>query len=66
MTVSVWLDNGMTDEFTRFDDHFIKHSDGSLEVIRAGTAPSQSYPAGSWIDVSGDGARERRWIFRHR
>ena len=65
MTVSVWLGNGMTDEFTRFGDRFIKHSDGSLEVIRAGTAPRQSYPAGSWTDVSGDGPQERRRFFRH-
>lgn len=66
MTVSVRLGNGMTDEFTRSDDHFIKHSDGSLEVIRAGTAPPQSYPAGSWADVSGDGPRKRPRIFLHR
>ena len=65
MTVSVLIDNGVTDEFTGFDDHFIKHSDGSLEVVRAGTAPPQSYPAGSWIDVGGDGTRERRRFFRH-
>lgn len=59
MTVSVKRDNGMADAFGRSADHYIQHTDGSLEVIRGGTAPPQTYPPGGWIAVSGDGARER-------
>lgn len=65
MTVNVKRSNGMADAFTRSADHYIQHADGSLEVIRGGTAPPQTYPPGGWIAVSGDGAREgRHLLFR--
>lgn len=60
MTLQVIRDNGTTDAFARCADHYIEHTDGSLEVVRGGTAPPQTYPPGAWTAVSGDGVRERR------
>lgn len=64
MTVNVTRDDGATDAFARCDDHYIKHNDGSLEVVRGGTAPPQTYPPGGWTAVSGDGAGEGQHALR--
>ena len=60
MTVHVTRKDGVVQDFTRSADHYIKHADGSLEVIRGGTAPPARYPVGGWAAVDGDGDRETR------
>ncbi|MCX2933539.1 hypothetical protein ORI20_25015 [Mycobacterium sp. CVI_P3] len=64
MTVHVTRDDGAVDEFARDGDRYIKHSDGSLEIARAGTMQAKSYPAGDWLDVSGDEKRKKRMLLR--
>jgi hypothetical protein len=65
MTVHVTRDCGAIDEFARFADRYIKHTDGSLEIVRAGSVQTNSYGAGHWIDVTGDEKHTRRERFRH-
>ncbi|MCX8554036.1 hypothetical protein [Mycolicibacterium mucogenicum] len=69
MTVHVTRDGGAVDEFARFADRYIKHTDGSLEIVRSGSAQTNKYGAGSWVDVTGDEkqprhVRLRDWIAR--
>ncbi|MFN6546862.1 hypothetical protein [Mycolicibacterium nivoides] len=66
MTVQVTRNDGVTDEFGRFGDCYIKHTDGSLEVVRAETMPAATYPAGRWTEVVGDEKRRHRGLFHHR
>jgi hypothetical protein len=65
MTVWVTREDGVVEGFSRSADHFIEHYDGSLEVIRGGTAPPETYPVGRWTAVRGDGTQEARRGFRH-
>lgn len=62
MTVQVTRKDGVVQDFARFADRYIKHVDGSLEVIRGGTAPPARYPAGSWITVRGDHEKDTRGV----
>jgi|LakMenEpi03Aug12_release.lakeMendotaPanAssembly.Ray.scaffolds.fasta_scaffold896466_2 hypothetical protein len=64
MTVHVTRNDGVVQDFTRSADHYIKHVDGSLEVIRGGTAPPAKYPVGGWTAVDGDGEQESRGHLR--
>ncbi|OBF33829.1 hypothetical protein A5724_01460 [Mycobacterium sp. ACS1612] len=57
MTVKVTLAGGGTDQFMRFGDVYIKHHDGSLDVLRTGVRQPYSYAAGQWTDVEGDQKR---------
>ncbi|MGE0219481.1 hypothetical protein [Mycolicibacterium sp.] len=61
MTVTVTLPDGRTDQYMRFGDAFVKHQDGSLDVIRNGVRNPHSYAAGEWTDVQGD---EKKWSRR--
>jgi hypothetical protein len=36
MTVKVTLRNGGTDNYMRFGDAYVKHHDGTLDVVRTG------------------------------
>jgi hypothetical protein len=54
MTVQVTLPGGATDEYMRFGDSYIKHSDGTLDVLRVGAKTAHNYAAGEWTDVAGD------------
>lgn len=58
MTVRVTRNDGVVEDFSRSADHYIEHFDGSLEVIRGGTAPPESFPAGGWTAVCGDGKQQ--------
>jgi hypothetical protein len=58
VTVTVTLPDGATDKFMRFGDVYVKHHDGSLDVIRGGAKEPYSYASGQWTDVKGD---EKRW-----
>jgi hypothetical protein len=58
MTVTVTLPDGATDKFMRFGDAYVKHHDGSLDVVRGGAKQPHSYASGEWTDVKGD---EKRW-----
>ncbi|GAT08528.1 hypothetical protein H7I77_24505 [Mycolicibacterium novocastrense] len=58
MTVTVTLPNGTTDKYMRFGDAYIKHGDGTLDVVRGGAREPHRYAAGQWTDVEGD---ESRW-----
>ncbi|MGV0735748.1 hypothetical protein ABQF35_03675 [Mycobacterium syngnathidarum] len=66
MTVQVTRNDGLTDEFARFGDRYVKHADGSLEIIRAGTMQPATYPAGGWTGVAGDEKRKPRGLFHRR
>ncbi|GAA2432353.1 hypothetical protein [Mycolicibacterium llatzerense] len=65
MTVRVTCDGGAIDEFSRFADRYIKHDDGSLEIVRLGAPKTTSYDAGCWTEVTGDEHQTRRARFRH-
>jgi hypothetical protein len=54
MTVQVRLPDGATDEYMRFGDSYVKHSDGTLDVLRIGAKASYSYASDEWSDVEGD------------
>jgi hypothetical protein len=54
MTVHVTLPDGETDEYMRFGDAYVKHGDGTLDVLRVGAKASYSYASGEWSDVEGD------------
>ncbi|MGV0852633.1 hypothetical protein [Mycolicibacterium phlei] len=58
MTVTVTLPDGATDKYMRFGDAYVKHSDGSLDVVRGGAKNPYHYAPGEWKDVEGD---ESRW-----
>ncbi|MGV0606885.1 hypothetical protein [Mycolicibacterium sp. XJ1904] len=58
MTVTVTLPNGKADKYMRFGDAYIKHGDGTLDVVRGGATQSHRYAVGEWTDVEGD---ETRW-----
>ena len=36
MTVTVTLPDGGTDKYMRFGDAYVKHNDGTLDIIRGG------------------------------
>ena len=54
MTVTVTLRDGATDKYMRFGDVYVKHHDGTLDVIRSGAKRPYSYAPGVWSDVEGD------------
>lgn len=54
MTVTVTLRDGTTDEYMRFGDAYVKHDNGTLDVIRSGAKGLHSYVAGAWTDVQGN------------
>jgi hypothetical protein len=65
MTVQVTRKDGVVQDFARSADHYIQHLDGSLEIVRGGTAPPETYRVGGWTAVSGDGEQEHRGYLRH-
>jgi len=62
MTVTVTLLDGGTDKYMRFGDTYLKHSDGTLDVMRTG-AERHSYAPGEWTEVQGDEKRRKRSHF---
>lgn len=62
MTVTVTLQDGATAEYLRFGDAYVKHSDGTLDVVRTGVKRPYSYAPGAWTEVQGD---EKRWTRSH-
>lgn len=61
MTVIVTLPGGGTDKYMRFHDAYVKHNDGTLDVVRSGAKRPYSYAPGVWTDVEGD---EKNWKTR--
>jgi hypothetical protein len=57
MTVKVTLRTGGIDDYMRFGDAYVKHHDGTLDVIRTGAKRPFSYAFGEWTDVAGDQRR---------
>lgn len=57
MTVTVTLRDRATDSYLRYGDEYIKHDDGTLDVVRAGADRPYSYAPGLWTDVQGDEKR---------
>ncbi|WP_197383505.1 hypothetical protein [Mycolicibacterium mengxianglii] len=51
--------DGGTDEYARYGDAYVKHSDGTLDVVRTGSRVPHSYHQGEWIDVDGDERRPK-------
>jgi len=67
MTVTVTLPGGGTDPYMRFGDAYVRHNDGTLDVIRGGA--KRPYTSGEWTDVEGDQKKFNRrglWIDRRR
>jgi hypothetical protein len=64
MTVTVTLQHGDTDKYTRFGDTYIEYDDGSLDVIRGGEEEPHSYPPGAWSSVEGDRKQLKRSRFQ--
>ena len=62
MTVTVTLQDGVTAKYMRFGDTYVKHSDGTLDVVRTGVKQPYSYAPGEWTEVQGD---EKRWKRSH-
>ena len=63
MTVKVTLRSGDHDNYMRFGDAYIRHHDGTLDVVRTGAKRPFSYASGEWTDVEGDQKRftKRFW-----
>ncbi len=64
MTVTVTLSDGATDKYMRFGDAYVRHNDGTLDVIRTGAKRPFSYASGVWADVAGNqkhGKKGRFW-----
>lgn len=59
MTVTVTRSDGKTDRYMRFGDAYVKHNDGSLDVVRTGAKQPFSYESGDWTDVEGDQKRHK-------
>jgi len=62
MTVTVTLPDGATDKFMRFGDAYVKHHDGTLDVVRSGAKQPYSYASGEWTDVEGDQKKFNRRV----
>ena len=60
MTVSVTLADGGTDDYMRSGDAYVKHHDGTLDVVRTGAKNPHSYASGEWTDVEGDQKRFKK------
>ena len=58
MTVTVTLRDGGPDKYMRPGDAYVKHNDGTLDVIRSGSREPHSYASGDWTGVEGD---EKSW-----
>jgi hypothetical protein len=58
MTVTVTLPDGERVGYMRSGDAYVKHSDGTLDVVRIGEKGQHRYPPGRWVAVEGD---EKRW-----
>jgi hypothetical protein len=54
MTVIVTLCDGETDKYMRYGDTYVKHHDGTLDVLRKGAKRPHSYAPGVWTNVEGD------------
>jgi hypothetical protein len=60
MTVKVTVPDNGTDAYMRFGDAFIKHHDGTSDIIRNGAKQPFSYASGEWTDVEGDPERFKK------
>ncbi|MGA7135892.1 MAG: hypothetical protein WBZ15_26785 [Mycobacterium sp.] len=65
MTVIVTLQDGDTDQYMRYGDTYIKHYDGTLDVVRDGAKEPHSYEPGVWTNVQGDEKRLKRSRFQN-
>lgn len=54
ITVTVTLPDGGAEKYMRFGDAYVRHNDGTLDVIRGGAKAPYSYAPGEWTDVEGD------------
>ncbi|MCX2932847.1 hypothetical protein ORI20_21470 [Mycobacterium sp. CVI_P3] len=58
MTVTVRLPDGGSVQYMRFGDAYVKHNDGTLDVVRIGVKGQHRYVSGQWTEVEGD---EKGW-----
>ncbi len=63
MTVTVTLPDGSAANYMRFGDCYIKHNDGTLDIVRTGNKQHHSYASGEWADVDGDQKKFRKRPF---
>jgi hypothetical protein len=64
MTVTVTLRDGDTDKYMRFGDTYVKHDDGTLDVIRDGAKEPHSYAESAWTNVQGEQKLLKRGRFQ--
>jgi hypothetical protein len=62
MTVTVTLPDGGIEKYMRYADAYIKHSDGTLDVVRVGAKAPHTYASGEWSGVEG---AAKQWRLRH-
>jgi hypothetical protein len=60
----VTLRDGDTDKYMQFGDAYVKHDDGTLDVIRDGAKELHSYAEGAWTNVQGDEKQLQRSRFQ--
>jgi hypothetical protein len=48
----------------RFGDAYVKHANGTLDVVRNGAKQSYHYESGGWTDVAGDEKSWKKGFFR--
>jgi hypothetical protein len=56
MTVVVTLRGGGIDKYTRFHDAYVKHNDGTLDIVRGGAKRPYSYAPGEWTHAETTGS----------
>jgi hypothetical protein len=62
LTVKVTMRDGATDEYMRFGAAYVKHNDGTLDVIRTGAKQPYSYATGVWADVEATKSMGKRVV----
>jgi hypothetical protein len=63
VTVRVTLRGGTVDKFMRYGDAYVKHHDGTLDVVRVGAKERHRYSSGEWTDVQGDEKKSKKAFF---
>jgi len=63
VTVIVTLPDGGTDNFMRFGDAYVKHHDGSLDVVRTGVKQPHRYSSQEWTEVEGDQKKSKNRLW---
>jgi hypothetical protein len=64
VTATVTLPDGGAGRYMRFGDAYVKHANGTLDVVRNGAKESYHYESGGWTGVAGDEKSWKKGSFR--